>query len=84
MKKQNDILSRLVESDLYKFKMNELRLVKLYEKRPQDLRVSIIMPAWNRDYCIDRAVKSIIGQKYQNFELIISDDGSTDLSLIHI
>ncbi len=40
--------------------------------------VSIIMCSYNTFGYIKEAVNSIINQTYQNFELIISDDGSTD------
>jgi len=39
---------------------------------------SIIMPTYNRGYIIKSAVISVINQTYQNWELIIVDDGSTD------
>jgi glycosyltransferase involved in cell wall biosynthesis len=40
--------------------------------------VSVILPTYNRAKLIDRAIKSILGQTYQDFELIIVDDGSND------
>lgn len=39
---------------------------------------SIIMPTYNRDFCIETSINSIINQTYPKFELIIVDDGSTD------
>lgn len=43
--------------------------------------VSIIMPAFNAERFIVDAVESILNQTYQNFELIIVDDASTDGTL---
>lgn len=43
--------------------------------------ISVIMPAWNRAEVIGRAIQSVLSQDYQNFELIIVDDGSTDGTL---
>lgn len=40
--------------------------------------VSIIVPTYNREKQILRAVESILNQSYQDFELIIVDDGSKD------
>ncbi|MCE2594722.1 glycosyltransferase [Motilimonas cestriensis] len=40
--------------------------------------ISIITPTYNRDTLIGRAIESILNQTYDNFELIIIDDGSTD------
>ena len=40
--------------------------------------ISIILPTFNRAKYIDRSIMSVIGQTYQNWELLIVDDGSTD------
>lgn len=40
--------------------------------------VSIIMPAFNRANVILDSIKSVLSQSYQNYELIIIDDGSSD------
>lgn len=42
--------------------------------------VSIIVPVYNAEKTIRRCIESIINQEYIDFELILCDDGSTDVS----
>lgn len=42
--------------------------------------VSVIMPNYNGAKFIEKSINSILNQTYQNFELIIIDDGSSDNS----
>jgi teichuronic acid biosynthesis glycosyltransferase TuaG len=40
--------------------------------------ISVIMPCYNSAKYLDNAVRSVIGQSYENWELLICDDGSDD------
>ena len=40
--------------------------------------ISVILSTYNRAWCIERAINSVLCQSYKNFELIIVNDGSTD------
>lgn len=48
------------------------------EKNNQLGLVSICMPSYNAGKYIQETINSILNQSYQNFELIIVNDGSTD------
>lgn len=39
---------------------------------------SFIVPAYNRAFCIGATIESILVQEYQDYEIVIVDDGSTD------
>ncbi len=42
------------------------------------MRVSVIIPAYNSEATIERCVKSVLDQDYQDLEILIVDDGSED------
>jgi alpha-1,3-rhamnosyltransferase len=43
--------------------------------------VTVVIPSYNHEHFIQDCINSIINQNYQNIELIIIDDGSTDQSV---
>jgi hypothetical protein len=44
-------------------------------------RVSIVIPSYNHERFVSRAIESAFAQTYQNFEIITTDDASTDGSV---
>ena len=40
--------------------------------------VSVVIPSYNRGWVVQEAIESVLGQDYDDFELIVVDDGSTD------
>ena len=50
----------------------------------QNLKFSIIIPAYNSQNYIKQAIESVLNQSYRNLEFIIVNDGSTDDSQKYI
>lgn len=61
--------------------MEDLEITKKGQKRDMNPRFSVIMPLYNKERYLKKAIESVIAQTYRDFELIIIDDGSTDNSL---
>jgi glycosyltransferase involved in cell wall biosynthesis len=43
-------------------------------------RISVVIPVYNKSATLDRCIQSVLGQSYDNFEIVLVNDGSTDAS----
>ncbi len=43
-----------------------------------NIRVTVIIPTYNRAWCLPEAIDAVLAQTYRDYELIVVDDGSTD------
>lgn len=50
---------------------------------PQLPLISVILPTFNTPaYFLDRCIKSVLGQRYANWQLCVADDGSSDKAVL--
>lgn len=60
------------------------RFIDLMIRKKEHTKFSVIIPTYNRLGQIDSAIDSVVNQYYQNYEIIIVDDGSIDDTKQHV
>src|SRR4051812_22408174 len=58
----------------------KLRMAKSGRLQKYNPLISIIVPAWNEEVGIIKTIQSIVDNTYQNIELLVVNDGSSDNS----
>jgi cellulose synthase/poly-beta-1,6-N-acetylglucosamine synthase-like glycosyltransferase len=56
----------------------QLKVAKQRKGVPYEPLVSILVPAWNEEVGIVATIESLLDNNYQNIEVVIVNDGSTD------
>nr|WP_298561232.1 glycosyltransferase family A protein [uncultured Prevotella sp.] len=46
--------------------------------------ISVVIPLYNKEASIKQSLMSVLSQSYQDFEVVIVDDGSTDNSVAKV
>lgn len=46
------------------------------------MMISVVMPLYNNEHEVQRAMRSVLAQTHKNFELLVINDGSTDSSVM--
>lgn len=72
-------LSFLIQKNRQKFLEKWVGVKQSNSSNYENPLVSIIMSTKDRDYIISRAIESVINQNYQNWELLIINDGGRDI-----
>ena len=49
-----------------------------------EVKVSVIIPTYNREAFIEEAITSVLNQEYTNYELLVVDDNSQDNTIFKV
>jgi glycosyltransferase involved in cell wall biosynthesis len=64
---------------LYNLQIGSRKNAKIASKsKPSSPRISVVVPAYNREHCVADTIESVLSQTFTDFEIIAIDDGSSD------
>lgn len=66
------------ESEAKNHEIEDKKVIITGEAKVTSPLISVIIPAFNAEDTIERAVESVLNQNYKNLEVIVVDDASTD------
>ena len=61
-----------------KTKLTEISFKKTFHQNPKNPSISVVIPAFNEEKFLAKTLKTVLNQNYQDFELIVVDNNSTD------
>ncbi len=68
----------MIAADIYDVGNHRKNLVQKKRTWPS---FSILIPAYNEEACIERAIRSVLAANYRKKEIVVIDDGSTDRTI---